>query len=101
MNIDVSNACPWCHRTQLVHKLKGLEHAIELSVVDPLNSFPAGWHFSKNEGCTPDPVHNVERVSDIYFAEEPGYTGRFTVPVLYDRKQVRYSRYVSLDFGFE
>lgn len=79
----VSHACPWCHRTTIVRSLRGLEDAIPLSVVDPLMS-EQGWHFSEGPGCIPDPLYGLEFARELYTRADPGYTGRCTVPVLWD-----------------
>jgi putative glutathione S-transferase len=83
-HLYVSYACPWAHRTLLVRALKGLEDAIPVSVVDPVR-FDQGWEFDPEKpGCTPDHVHGSEYLRDVYAHADPAYTGRVTVPVLYD-----------------
>jgi len=87
-HLYVSYACPWAHRTLIVRALKGLESIIPISVV---NSFlgPNGWKFSTDAECPgaiPDFVNNAEYLSDIYYKADAGYTARFTVPVLWDKK---------------
>ncbi|CAK4068131.1 unnamed protein product [Aphanomyces euteiches] len=87
-HLYVSLACPWAHRTLIVRALKGLQDVIGVTVVDYLMG-PNGWHFSTPEetpGCSLDPYHNAKHVRDIYFKAEPTYSGRFTVPVLWDTK---------------
>lgn len=72
----------------IVRSLKGLEEAISVSVVDFLLG-PEGWHFSSaldTPGCIPDPVYEAKHLKDIYFKADPDYKGRFTVPVLWDKK---------------
>jgi len=83
-HLYVSYACPWAHRTLLVRALKGLEAAITVSVVDPLMG-AQGWVFGTYPGSTPDMVNGFERLSQVYTAADPTYTGRVTVPVLWDR----------------
>ncbi|KAJ3292443.1 S-glutathionyl-(chloro)hydroquinone reductase [Rhizoclosmatium sp. JEL0117] len=88
-HLYISHACPWAHRTHLVRNLKGLEHVIGLSVVDYLMT-PEGWHFSTPEetpGCIPDDVNNAKYIKEIYFKANAEYSGRFTVPVLWDKKE--------------
>ena len=83
-HLYVSAACPWAHRTLILRALKGLEDAVTLSVVDPLMG-PEGWRFSDGPGCVPDTVNGFEFMGEVYTAADPGYTGRVTVPVLWDR----------------
>ncbi len=85
-HLYISNACPWAHRTMIFRAIKGLEHMISVSVVDPLMA-EDGWAFSDGSGCIPDTVNNVEFLRDIYTLADPAYTGRVTVPVLWDKKQ--------------
>ena len=84
-HLYVSYACPWAHRTLIMRKLKGLEHAISLSVVDPLMG-EAGWHFSDGPGCVTDSVNGVSYLSEIYLKAQADYSGHVTVPVLWDRR---------------
>ncbi|KAA0684038.1 glutathione S-transferase family protein [Roseomonas genomospecies 6] len=79
-HLFVSLACPWAHRTLIVRKLKGLEDAIGVTVVDPLMR-EEGWTFPE-----PDPVTGSTRLYEVYTKADPAYTGRVTVPVLWDRK---------------
>ncbi len=79
----VSHACPWCHRTTIARSLRGLQDLIPLSVVDPLMS-EEGWHFSDGPGCIPDPLYGLQYARDLYVRADPSYTGRCTVPVLWD-----------------
>jgi putative glutathione S-transferase len=83
-HLYVSLACPWAHRTLIVRKLKGLESAITTSVVDPYMG-DDGWAFGDGPGCTPDPIHGARFLRDVYTAADPVYTGRVTVPVLWDK----------------
>ncbi|KAK9246099.1 glutathione S-transferase [Lipomyces tetrasporus] len=87
-HLYISWACPWAHRTAIVRKLKGLEGIIDLSVVDWYLG-EMGWKFSTPEetpGSTIDPVHNSSYLRELYFRMNPGHDGRFTVPVLWDKK---------------
>jgi putative glutathione S-transferase len=85
-HLYVSYACPWAHRTLIFRKLKGLEQAISLSVVDPLMA-KNGWSFGDSPGCIPDPLHGAEYLHELYTRADSGYTGRVTVPVLWDRQE--------------
>lgn len=91
-HLYVSYACPWAHRTLITRKLKGLEDFISYTSVH-WHLGEKGWRFvTPNEklpgaNTTPDPLHaDVSHLRDIYFAQDPEYAGRFTVPVLYDKK---------------
>jgi putative glutathione S-transferase len=84
-HLYVSLACPWAHRTLIFRKLKKLEGLISLSVVDPLMA-EQGWAFSEGPGCIPDNVNGASYLHQIYTKAKPDYTGRVTVPVLWDKK---------------
>src|SRR5512134_2778661 len=84
-HLYVSAACPWAHRTLIVRALKGLEEAISISVVHPL-MLEHGWAFSDEAGCIPDTVNGFQYLHQVYSKAQPGYSGRVTVPVLWDRK---------------
>ena len=85
-HLYVSLACPWAHRTIIVRKLKGLEDAISLSVVDPLRD-EKGWRFGPD---FPDPLgHGWSYLSEAYAATNPAFDGRVTVPTLWDTKTGR------------
>jgi glutathionyl-hydroquinone reductase len=75
-HLYVSLACPWAHRTIIMRKLKGLETAIGMTVVDPIRD-ERGWHYGKHF------------LSELYFATDPSYRGRVTVPVLWDPQTKR------------
>ncbi|MFC5354927.1 glutathione S-transferase family protein [Azospirillum himalayense] len=79
-HLFVSLACPWAHRTLILRKLKGLEDAIGVTVVDPLMR-EEGWTFPE-----PDPITGSTRLHEVYTKADPTYSGRVTVPVLWDRK---------------
>ncbi|MDN6600163.1 MAG: glutathione S-transferase family protein, partial [Tetragenococcus koreensis] len=85
-HLYVSLACPWASRTLIMRKLKGLEEMISLSVVNPYMG-ENGWTFAKDQGVIPDPVINADYLYQIYTHVDPNYSGRVTVPVLYDKKQ--------------
>jgi putative glutathione S-transferase len=83
-HLYVSYACPWAHRTLLLRRLKGLEDVISVDVVDP-HRVHDGWEFTpEKDGCTPDTVNGTEYLRDVYTAAQSDYTGRVTVPVLWD-----------------
>ena len=84
--LDISNACPWAHRTMIYRSLKGLEEMINISVVHPYMGAD-GWTFAEGEGVVPDPINNVEFAHEIYTAADASYTGRVTVPILWDKAQ--------------
>ncbi|KAL2824658.1 glutathione S-transferase [Aspergillus cavernicola] len=78
--------CPWAHRTNIVRSLKGLEEIIELVVCD-VELGPEGWFFSgRNGSAKKDPLYGFTKMSEIYFKADPGYSGRYTIPVLWDKK---------------
>ncbi len=83
-HLYVSLACPWAHRTVIYRKLKGLEKAISLSIVDPLMDVN-GWAFTDRPGCIPDTVNGASFLYEIYLRARPGYYGRVTVPTLWDK----------------
>jgi putative glutathione S-transferase len=87
-HLYVSLACPWAHRTLIARRLLGLESAIGVSVVDPLMG-EQGWTFGASEvpGTVPDPIFGASFLYEIYLRADPSYTGRVTVPVLWDRKR--------------
>lgn len=79
-----SLACPWAHRALIFRKLKKLEEVIEIAIVDPYMG-DQGWHFSDGPGCSPDTANGFDYLYQIYIQEMPDYTGRVTVPVLFDK----------------
>ena len=85
-HLYVSLACPWAHRTLIFRKLKGLEDMISVSVV---NAFMGdeGWTFEEGDDVVPDTVNNKTRMHEIYTLAKPDYTGRVTVPVLWDKER--------------
>ena len=84
-HLYVSYACPWAHRTLIFRKLKGLEDMVGLSVV---NHFMGGqgWTFHEGDGVIPDPVMDAEFLHQLYTAADPNFSGRVTVPMLWDKK---------------
>jgi putative glutathione S-transferase len=84
-HLYVSLACPWAHRTLIVRKLKRLENAIGVSIVDPVMG-REGWTFGEEGDLTRDSINGARRLHELYTAARPGYSGRVTVPVLWDRR---------------
>ncbi|MBJ6122560.1 glutathione S-transferase family protein [Sphingomonas mollis] len=84
-HLYVSYACPWAHRTLIVRALKGLEDMIGVSVVDPV-MLDHGWTFARDHGGTGDPLHGADYLWQLYARARPDYTGKVTVPVLWDRE---------------
>ena len=84
-HLYVSLACPWASRTLMIRTLKGLEDMISISVVHPL-MLENGWTFEEGEGVIGDPIFQARYLHEIYTAVKPDYTGRVTVPVLFDKK---------------
>ncbi|TFK26574.1 glutathione S-transferase [Coprinopsis marcescibilis] len=87
-HLYVSYACPWATRTLIVRKLKGLEDIIQATVVSPRMG-AHGWPFASVDAfpaSDPDPLHQAQHVKDLYLKADPNYTGRFTVPILWDKK---------------
>ena len=84
-HLYVSLACPWAHRTLILRSLKGLEPFISVSVV---HWFMAGdgWTFEPGEGVIPDTINGFKFLHQVYTAAAPDYSGRVTVPVLWDKK---------------
>jgi putative glutathione S-transferase len=84
-HLYVSLACPWAHRTLIFRKLKRLEEIITLSVVH-WRMLENGWTFEEGPGVVPDPIHGARYLHQIYTAAMPDYSGRVTVPVLWDKQ---------------
>ena len=84
-HLYVSLACPWASRTLMIRTLKGLEDMISISVVHPL-MLEDGWTFEEGEGVIGDPIFQARYLHEVYTAVKPDYTGRVTVPVLFDKK---------------
>ena len=85
-HLYVSLACPWAHRTLIFRALKGLETAISLSVVHWFMG-EHGWTFEEGPGVISDPVAGADRLYEVYIRSNPTYTGRVTVPVLWDKER--------------
>jgi putative glutathione S-transferase len=84
-HLYVSLACPWASRTVIVRKLKGLESAIGMTVVDPIRD-ESGWAFRDGPGYSSDPVEGFKFLSEAYALSDPDSRGRVTVPVLWDKE---------------
>jgi len=87
-HLYVSLACPWAHRTLILRKLKGLDNLIDVSVVSWL-MLENGWTFDQNLGSTGDKLDHSNFMHQRYTADTANYTGRVTVPVLWDKQQKR------------
>ena len=87
-HLYVSLACPWAHRAIIVRRLLGLEEVISMSVVDPIRD-ERGWAFRDGPGHTTDPVCGFQLLSEAYLRTDPSFTGRFTVPCIWDRASGR------------
>lgn len=85
-HLYVSLACPWAHRTLLGRRLKGLEQVISVSIVHP-HMGEQGWTFQPYPGALPDTVNHAQYLHEIYMKAKPDYTGRVTVPVLWDIRE--------------
>ena len=85
-HLYVSLACPWAHRTLIFRTLKGLEEIIPVTVVDPL-MLENGWVFRDGDGADADPLYGADCLWQIYTRADPDYSGRVTVPVLWDRQK--------------
>ncbi len=83
-HLYVSLACPWAHRTVIFRRLKELESVISMSVVDPVMG-DEGWEFGR--GALADTANGKQRLGEIYLLADPRYTGRVSVPVLWDKER--------------
>ncbi|MBZ0215790.1 MAG: glutathione S-transferase family protein [Fimbriimonadaceae bacterium] len=85
-HLYVAYACPWAHRTLIFRELKGLQDIIPISAVQPL-MLEMGWSFGdgSGEGVIPDSVNHVQHIHQLYMKAVPDYTGRATVPILWDK----------------
>lgn len=85
-HLYVSLACPWAHRTLIFRKLKKLEDLISVSIVDPL-MLSKGWEFKGKDGGTVDHLFGFDALWQVYVRADPSYSGRVTVPVLWDKQK--------------
>lgn len=83
-HLYVSRACPWAHRTLIYRRLKGLESMITLSAAHSYMG-AEGWTFKPGPGVIPDSVNGAKRVYEVYLAADPHYSGRATIPILWDK----------------
>ncbi|WP_318474052.1 glutathione S-transferase family protein [Photobacterium leiognathi] len=83
-HLYVSLACPWAHRAIIYRQLKGLDSMIPMSVVNAYMG-ENGWNFEAGDGVVADPIFNAQFLHQIYTQADPDYTGRVTVPVLWDK----------------
>ncbi len=83
-HLYVSYACPWAHRTLIMRALKGLTDHIGISVVNWYMG-PRGWTFEPGDGVIPDPQFGVQYLYELYLRADPTFSGRVTVPVLWDK----------------
>ena len=84
-NLVVSYACPWAHRTLIYRALLDLEEVIDVSIVHPI-SYPNGWTFNKYENVINLTDLPVKYLRDLYLSQDPNFTGKVTVPTLWDKK---------------
>ena len=88
-HLYISLACPWAHRTLIFRELKQLNTMISVSVVHP-DMVDKGWTFETGfEGATGDSLYQSQYAYEIYTRDNPSYSGRVTVPILWDKKQRR------------
>lgn len=85
-HLYVAFICPWASRTLMARKLKGLESVISVSIVEP-RLLDQGWHFGDYPGANRDELNGTEWLHQLYTMADPHYTGRATVPVLWDKKR--------------
>ena len=97
-HLYVSLACPWAHRAIIVRKLKGLEEAVTMSVLDPVRD-ERSWAFRDVPGAEPDPVNDFRFLREAYEASVPGWDGHVSVPVLWDREEGRIVNHESADIA--
>jgi glutathionyl-hydroquinone reductase len=85
-HLCISLACPWAHRTLIFRTLKKLDGVISVSIAEPLYG-KTGWEFGAARGGTPDSANGKATLAEIYLLADPHYTGRVSVPVLWDKKR--------------
>jgi putative glutathione S-transferase len=85
-HLYISLACPWAHRTLIFRALKKLDNVISVSLAEPLYG-KTGWEFGDARGGTPDTVNGKATLAEIYLLADPHYTGRVSVPALWDKKR--------------
>jgi putative glutathione S-transferase len=106
-HLYVARNCPWAHGAALTRRLAGLSDVISLDIVDPWRE-DEGWEFTPGkDGCTPDTVNGREYLREVYVKADPAYTGRVTVPVLWDgragtivnNESIEIMRMLAVEFG--
>jgi putative glutathione S-transferase len=86
-HLYVARNCPWAHGAALVRRLAGLTDAVTMDIVDPHRE-DEGWEFtSGKDGCTADSIHGADYLREVYVAADADYTGRVSVPLLWDREE--------------
>ena len=85
-HLYVSMACPWAHRTLIFRALKGLTDHIDVSAVHP-DMLDQGWSFEKDGVAQGDPIYGSQFTHNLYTRADPSYSGRVTVPILWDKEQ--------------
>ncbi len=85
-HLYVALPCPWAHRTVIMRMLKGLEDVVSMSVLEPLYG-PHGWRFGTSPGTSPDSMNGASDLAEIYLRADPRYTGRVSVPALWDKER--------------
>ena len=85
-HLYISLACPWAHRAMVYRKLKGLEDMISISAVNAYMG-AEGWTFEPGLGVIPDPINDAKRIYEVYLAADSNYSGRATVPIIWDKEQ--------------
>ena len=85
-HLYVALICPWASRTLIARKLKGLEDVISVSVVEPALT-DQGWRFGDYPGSDHDDLNGATYLHEIYTRADPAFTGRATVPVLWDKRR--------------
>jgi putative glutathione S-transferase len=85
-HLYVALSCPWAHRTVIFRRLKQLQDVVSMSVVEPIQR-DNGWEFGSGPGATPDTANGKQNLAEIYLLADPKFSGRVTVPTLWDKKR--------------
>jgi putative glutathione S-transferase len=85
-HLYVSHACPWAHRTMIFRELKELTNVVSVSIAEPLYG-KTGWEFGTARGGTVDSANGKTALAEVYLMADPNYTGRVSVPTLWDKKR--------------
>lgn len=96
-HLYVSYACPYAHRTILIRKLKNLENVISMSVLNPDWGYPQGWVFGGWADATADDVNGHDYLYQVFQQAKPDFTGKVTVPVLWDKQEGTIINYESAE----